>query len=325
MRGRSVSPELTQSNEVFSNSSDENSFEFGAPKSLAIQNVEFPHESEVDGMQVEDSKSDEDVNRPVFSWLAHPAAHSESEFDRNAADSSSSRDTSRPAKPLKFQFRSLVQTSKQHQSESSFLENDDSRTDGPRTAGSGTESRGRDPQSRRFEPQIHDDGLADSEIEPDTLNNLTWNDPVEEVIVDRYAALDAGFRSASPKFVRRDSECTSAVTRDAEAPHHSAEVPVAEFEFAPNAASISPQLDSDQLVASVDAAIEKSNEDDGLRNHPDEQLDTICALIETDNESSNGGVGVELITDWGVERIDIDLSAELDHLVNIETDQLLPL
>ncbi len=45
--------------------------------------------------------------------------------------------------------------------------------------------------------------------------------------------------------------------------------------------------------------------------NPLDRIDAICALLDEVNETSQGNGGVELITDYGVERIDVDLPASI--------------
>lgn len=132
--------------------------------------------------------------------------------------------------------------------------------------------------------------------------------PAEEVVVDEYACLDCrltpvfplpalGFPVVSIPLNNPESrlEAPTRVTAPAASQAPNTELPTA---------STGHQADS--------------------FGNPLEEVDAICSLLDTPEGSVSSG-GVELITDYGVERIDIDLPADTRPLTGLATPDQEPI
>ncbi len=141
------------------------------------------------------------------------------------------------------------------------------------------------------------------------------NLPAEEVVVDGYARLDS---SLAPMFPRPAPTLPTPVftTELSVDDGHNADlaemVQLAEID-APTAIAILDRqatVEPDRQSWPTDAVQQADRT--AATNQPLERIDAICALIDESDDTSGIANGVELITDYGVERIDVDLPANAE-------------
>jgi len=287
-----------------------NSRETESPDTVVFETsetIEFPSELK----ELVCDNPDEDADRPIFPWLTHPAAHSDPLASQDPRQSSEAHDSSNFSNLLNFQVRSLDKARELRPSEAKGSQVTE--TVNPRDAG----------LHRRIDSKCHIDSTSDSELLKTQAVNTSWGEPVEEVIVDRYAALDANTRIVRSKSVPNIVAQSTNQNDPTDTIEHLTDTLAVQATDHAEVATPVNQFVAQPVAESEGAIPEDSPEDEfqpveDLAGHPMEQIDSICALIETDNEGS--GTGVELVTDWGVERIDVDLSAELEPKPNVESD-----
>ncbi len=119
--------------------------------------------------------------------------------------------------------------------------------------------------------------------------------PAEEVISDPYSHLDARLTPVFPRPGVRFPIVSVPSNRVVEEPteQHAEVTPAAE--------------ESQAEITEVTKSVEYPRFE--AATNPLDRIDAICALLDEVDESSQGCGGVELITDYGIERIDIDLPA----------------
>jgi type II secretory pathway predicted ATPase ExeA len=267
---------------------------------------------------VEQSSEEIDVNQPAFTWLNHPVA-SPDPVEKPVAEFGQDEEAVSEFQSVpKFRIRANPES-----------DSSDSTTTSHRTRTShGSSNQFEAVRKRGFTPKL---SASNAGTAPATGVSSPDAELAEEIVVDRYAALDASCRVATPsKLVKLQTLPSAGLSSSTSSRSIKA---LSDLE---NATSQSANATTDRLVsASVLAAATESptqsstashptiassigeprsntvltTEEDFI-GHPMEQIDSICALIETADEYSSGGIGVELVTDWGVERIDVDLPSE---------------
>lgn len=141
---------------------------------------------------------------------------------------------------------------------------------------------GADLQSPRNQPAARPTSTSRS-------REITWADdlPAEEVVVDPYAALDARLAPVFPR-------STSAIA-DTLLIRPSIE------DVRPSIADVATDMESDAAVEQIRPELAR-----GLL----ERVDALSELLEQADAPFIASGGVELITEYGVERIDVDLSSD---------------
>lgn len=149
--------------------------------------------------------------------------------------------------------------------------------------------------------------------------------PPEEVVVDGYARLDA---RSTPMFPRPAPTLPTPVFAAAQAvAQPAAEVDELFVEWP--AATATATLESSPTAADrmtrkpLSETIRQAVRTDSM-SQPLERIDSICALLEESEEHSRSGTGVELITDYGVERIDVDLPANAELPAGVTAQHRMP-
>lgn len=129
--------------------------------------------------------------------------------------------------------------------------------------------------------------------------------PAEEVVFDGYAQLDAPLAPAFPR-PAPTLPVPVFITSAPVAPTNGEEV--AECPMPLDAA---PKVGlPDAIDATAEPIRTAVSADSSIR--PLDRIDAICAMIEESEDFSSSATGVELITDYGVERIDVDLPANAE-------------
>ncbi len=129
--------------------------------------------------------------------------------------------------------------------------------------------------------------------------------PAEEVVFDGYAQLDAPLAPAFPR-PAPTLPVPVFITPAPVAPTTGEEV--AECPMPLDAA---PKVGlPDAIDATAEPIRTAVSADSSIR--PLDRIDAICAMIEESEDYSSSATGVELITDYGVERIDVDLPANAE-------------
>jgi type II secretory pathway predicted ATPase ExeA len=281
---------------------------------------------------VEQSSEEIDVNQPAFTWLNHPVSLPDPVDEPVAEFGQDEEAVSEFHSVPKFAIRANPEAN-----------GSDSTIASHRTRPAHGSSNQFDAVRKRgFTPK-----LSASSAETATAAGVSSGDAEleEEIVVDRYAALDASCRMATPpKLVKLQSgysadSSSSASSLSMKTSGHlenatsqsvnattdrtvSASVRLA-------GAPESPPQPSTALRPAVASPVDEPRlntvltTDEDFIGHPMEQIDSICALIETADEYSSGGIGVELVTDWGVERIDIDLPSETIPQATFDSEQSL--
>ncbi|MDB5386704.1 MAG: hypothetical protein JWM11_2350, partial [Planctomycetaceae bacterium] len=262
-----------------------------------------------------DEKLDEEIdqNQPQFSWLIHPVVRSELEDEPTEEELLPEETVSEFKLPVRYRARS------QPEFRLSDIATKVSKSD-PLIGRSNHLDAIR---QRAFSPnKVQTGGTMGSLTE--TESNLETLE--EEVVVDRYADLDAICRSTVPRapslsrVQHFDAPILDAANADALEPQlnddvlsqHSSEQ-LQRNEAISTVVATAPGLQPQSHQSSHDEQPQPdflSPNSDDFTGYPMERIDSICALIETADDHSNGGSGVELITDWGVERIDVDLPSD---------------
>lgn len=137
--------------------------------------------------------------------------------------------------------------------------------------------------------------------------------PAEEAVVDSYARLDA---SLTPMFPR-PAPTLPVPEFISESPAESIEINATEA-----GGILEPHVDGKytEPQSSLTEAIHKAVRTDSM-NQPLDRIDAIYALIdEADAASPNAANCVELITDYGIERIDVDLPANAELPPGVAAD-----
>ena len=236
-----------------------------------------PSTVETEPVETEPEETADDDGPPLFAWLAKPAEP----VPRNAGDGFSS---SSFTIPTRARGRSL--TVEQEVVSSAPL------TGAELIGRRGLEAvRPALPFQRRAVPI------------PSTL-------PSEEVVVDAYARLDA---SRTPSFPR-----SAPVFPAVEIPStvRAADIPADDQTTestgvdVPAPAVVTQTKQQIDLVEVIQKAIRPGTPHSS--SSPMERIDAICSLLEETAEFANAASGVELITDYGVERIDIDLPSNTE-------------
>lgn len=122
--------------------------------------------------------------------------------------------------------------------------------------------------------------------------------PAEESVVDTYAQLDAPF---SPSF-----------------PRPAPALPVIEI---PTPTSIAAEAAATEPTVALSELPERPQP----TSQPLERIDAIFSLLEESENVSRGAAGVELITDYGVERVDVDLLPSSELPSGVRTEHRLPI
>lgn len=121
--------------------------------------------------------------------------------------------------------------------------------------------------------------------------------PAEEVVFDSYATLDSPQTPVFP----RPPVCFPVVI----VPTNRVTTSVDAAEGAPGEA-----IEATETCATAESAeLTADHPQLSSASNPLERIDAICALLNEVDEHGQGSGGVELITDYGVERIDVDLPA----------------
>lgn len=149
---------------------------------------------------------------------------------------------------------------------------------------------GADLQSRRNQPAIRATSTS-------RTREITWADdlPAEEIVVDAYAALDARLAPVFPR-------SASAI----------GDTPLVR----PSMEEVHPGVTAAATDAKNDTAVIRETEAtlEQIRPEPTrgllERLDALSELLENVDAPFISSGGVELITEYGVERIDVDLSSD---------------
>ena len=260
-------------------------------------------------------EADEDLDRPLFAWLINPAAHTGPETTEQAIGksargmsrhSASSHEepveervldpfgdrhfANRPAS-VKFSIRSPEANSQKQ------LKDNDPTANQHHSAAAG----------KRFVPRLHLTAAGSSYLADNQNRELHEADPIEEVVIDPYATLDAESRPISKKLLYPKLTDTVEETNAAQNAYQPATV---NTPGDPSGITEFPAEAESDAAIQPDAVVSHFDSNENLPLHPVDQIDSICALLEIADEPSGTGSGVELITDWGVERIDIDLSCE---------------
>lgn len=258
-----------------------------------------------------------DLDQPSFSWLKHRAPDQEP-LSQDDSESQIEEETVSEFKlPPKLRVRS-----QNEQGESDLA------AETTPQSSIGRSSQFEAIRQRGFPGTIIPKG---GRSEPVMRATSGASEPEEENVVDRYAALDATCRTSVPQppvlktpslpvssanlNLESSSERQSTEPMDRPAP---AAVVIA--------ATLLPKSQPHPGVTSQEEAPQVDRLppiEDNFEGHPVERIDSICALIETVDDHSNGASGVELITDWGVERVDVDLSSETNSAAFSDVDQQL--
>ena len=146
--------------------------------------------------------------------------------------------------------------------------------------------------------------------------------PAEEVIIDGYARLDAPL---SPMFPRSAPTLPlPAIITEMPAVHETATQAI-EID-APQASAIFERTATvaQEAQDSLNEAIRNAVRTD-LANQPLDRIDAIYALIDESDSPSGSANSVELITDYGVERIDVDLPSNAELPSGVTAAHHLPL
>jgi type II secretory pathway predicted ATPase ExeA len=253
-----------------------------------------------------------DHDQPRFAWLNHPVELSELEsgpvFNSSLSEAAISE--------LKFSSRIRARSQAKTQ-EIELVDTSVTRSVKRKSPQSGASRPG------VMGPKMHRSAEQEG---PRDESGMNRGELEEEVVIDRYAALDADRRPV----VQWSAPGLKAPTSQPAAYHTSKFVNVAQHEGVEDqSGSIATPAETEQRSTHPDRPESTSESlhvlaDDEYRPSPMEQFDSICALIETADDRSNGGSGVELITDWGVERIDVDLSSETNALDLTDANQQMP-
>lgn len=151
--------------------------------------------------------------------------------------------------------------------------------------------------------------------------------PAEEIVIDGYARLDAPL---SPMFPRpapalpvpvyfTEAQTTIESAEDISELIELVEVskPTVQVDIEAEFVKQAPQ---EILVETVLDDVRAES-----RYQPLDRIDEICSLIEESDHYSSSASGVELITDYGVERVDVDLQANAELPAGVTAEHQLPI
>lgn len=151
--------------------------------------------------------------------------------------------------------------------------------------------------------------------------------PAEEIVIDGYARLDAPLSPLFP--LPAPTLPVPVFVTEAPTTIESAEdiaelielIEVSEpTSQVTNEAEVIEQATEETLVETVSDDVRADS-----RNQPLDRIDEICALIDESGDFSSSATGVELITDYGVERIDVDLPANAELPAGVTAEHQLPI
>jgi len=254
-------------------------FEFGAD-----DETDARAESEAAVEESADETTDEDANEdadgpPLFAWLAKPV-------NTEAAPTPSGSDFSSSSFTIPTRGRTRTPLVEQEVVSTDPL-------------------KGQELVSPRSASPLR----AVSPIRPRPMP-VEQNFPAEEVVIDGYAQLDAPL---TPMFPRPAPTLPLPALITEEPLAHETATQSIEIDALQAIAILEPQAASvgAETQNALTEAMQNAVRTDAA-NQPLDRIDAIYALIDASDSPNNLANGVELITDYGVERIDVDLPANAE-------------